>query len=182
MKKVLIITADGYEDPELEYPYYRFIEEGYQTDIATLNGKEVLGQFSYPAKNLVKPNKILNLEELKVSDYDLLFIPGGRAASIELKNNKAAVKFVKDFFKTGKLVTSICHGPWVLAAAGILRGLKATCYPNSTDLIEDLKKSGAIHINDQENQPVVKDKNVITSLRPSTLPQFMKAVLHKFEK
>lgn len=184
MKKVVIITADGFEEPEVMYPYYRLKAAGFEVSVATpdaINSSGLHGKDNpYTISSLIKPAKPLDAKNLDADQYDLVVIPGGIPASLELRKIKEVTGFVKAFFGKGKLIASICHGPWVLASADVIRGFRATCYPDA--MIEDVKQAGAEYIDDPDNQPVVVDRNIITSIRPRNLPEFMETVISEFDK
>ena len=172
-KNAVIITGQEFEDPEVIYPFYRLVAAGFNVDIATENGLDVKGKFGFPISALLKPNKPINTVDLQVINYDLVLIPGGHVAPDRIRQLKDVTNFIKKMHEAGKLVTSICHGPWVLISAGILKRVKATCYPS---MIDDLKNAGAIYL----DEPVVVDKNVITSRRPRDLPVWMEKIIEVF--
>lgn len=172
-KNAVIITGQGFEDPEVIYPFYRLIAAGFSVDIAAENGSNVSGKFGFPISTLLKPNQPVDVKDLRVNNYDMVVIPGGHVAPDSVRQIKEVLDFVKGMFAGGKLIASICHGPWVLISAGILKGVKATCYPS---MIDDLKNAGAIYL----NEPVVVDKRIITSRRPRDLPIWMEKTIKVF--
>ena len=155
-KRAVIITGPGYEDPEVIVPLLYLPAEGITVDVATV-AKEpdvaVVGKHGYPMKPTVK------IGDLKVDNYDAVLLPGGYEAPDRVRQNQQAVLFIQEMFKAGKIISSVCHGPWILCTADILKGKKATCYPGMKD---DLIHAGATYITD----PVVIDGNLITSDRP----------------
>ncbi len=161
--RILFITGQGFEDSELLCPKYRFEEEGFQVDIAAPDWGEVKGKRGYP----VSAN--LAIDEAEPEAFDTLFIPGGKVAE-KLAMHDAIVKFVQEFASLQRPIAAICHGPLLLASAGILKGRKATCYYKVSD---KLQEAGAIY----ENSPVVVDNNIITSRQPRDIPLFMKEVV-----
>jgi protease I len=168
-KKVVIITGPGFEDPEVIFPYFRLLEEGYLVDIATSNNLEVKGKHGYHFAPTI------DFEKLNVNDYQAVIIPGGNEAPDRVRQVKSILKFVKNMYKSGKIISSICHGPWVLISAGIIKGKKATCYPGMKD---DLINSGAFY----KKEAVVIDGNIITSDHPKSLGQWMKETLKALSK
>lgn len=174
-KNAVIITDQGFEDPEVMYPFYRLTASDFRVDIATVGGVDAKGKFGFPISALLKPNKPIDVTLLKVKDYDLVVVPGGHVAPDKVRQIKEVLKFIRDMKTSRKIVASICHGPWVLISAGILKGVKATCYPS---MIDDLKNAGAKYF----DQEVVVDGNIITSRRPKDLPVFMETVVNEFEK
>ncbi len=163
--KCLIISADNFEDVELLVPYYRMIEEGIETDIASISRGKIKGKKGHE----VEVNKAF--EEINPEDYDILIIPGGKAPEA-IRSNPIVQKIAKYFFRQKKLIAAICHGPQVLINAGLLNGKHSTCYPS---VVDELKKAGAIY----EDKKVVVDKNLITSRKPSDLPAFMHEIMVK---
>ncbi|HUK99900.1 MAG TPA: type 1 glutamine amidotransferase domain-containing protein [Nitrospirota bacterium] len=159
--KALFVSADGYDDAELLVPYYRFLEEGINVEIASLRKDEpIKGRHGY-AMDVTK-----TLAEVRPEDYDILVLPGGDATKAVRKDPKT-VEIVRDFFRKDKPVAAICQGPQTLIAAGVLKGKRATGDPA---IIDDLKSAGAIY----EYKEVVVDGNLVTSRQPSDLPAFMR--------
>lgn len=163
-KKVVIITGPGFEDPEVIYPYYRLQEEGYIVEVVTSSDSEVRGKHGYP---MVPTKKIV---DLNVEDYNSVIIPGGHEAPDRVRQVKEILSFVKQMYEAGKIVSSTCHGPWVLISAGIIKGKNATCYKGMKD---DLINAGANY----KELPVVVDGNIITSDHPRNLGPWMKTTI-----
>lgn len=162
--RIVIITGPGFEDPELIYPYFRLQEEGYTVDIVTSSNTEVRGKYGYP----IIPTK--KISELKTVSYDCVIIPGGNEAPDRVRQVKEILSFVKNMYEMGKIISSICHGPWVLISAGIIKGKNATCYKGMRD---DLINAGANY----REAPVVVDSNIITSDHPRNLGPWMKTTV-----
>ena len=160
MKKILMITVDKCDDSEVLYPYYRIIEEGFEPTIASLEKTVITAKYHFSIM------ADITADEINVSEYDALVLPGGMAPE-KLRQNKAVLKAVKTFDDEKKPIASICHGQQILISAGILRGRKATCYPGIKD---DLINAGSIY----EDNCVVVCENLVTSRRPEDLPYFMK--------
>ncbi|MCI0415656.1 type 1 glutamine amidotransferase [bacterium] len=165
MKKAVIITGPGFQDEEYIYPYYRLIEAGFQVDVATKDGAVVHGKYGNPAK------ATMSTSDLKVSDFDMVFIPGGFEAPDRVRIIPEVLEFIREMDKAGKLVAAICHGPWVLISAGITRGRRMTAY---WSIEADVKNSGAEYLH---KVPVVIDRNLITSPHYNNNADFMKAVV-----
>ncbi len=161
--RILFITADGFEDTELLCPMYRFKEEGCQVDIAAPDWGEVKGKRGYP----VSAN--LALDEVEPSGFRMLFLPGGKAPD-RLRTVPEVLDIVRAFDRDKRPIAAICHGPLILASAGLLKGRRATCYWKVAGAIE---QAGARY----EDSPVVVDENLITSREPVDLPEFMKKVI-----
>lgn len=161
--KALIISADGYEDSELLVPYYRFLEEDIEADIASMSEGVIKGKHGYEV------DATKTLADVAPDDYDILLLPGGRAPAT-VRKEQAALEIAKEFFRKKKPAAAICHGPQVLITAGLLEGRRATCYRSVAD---ELKASGALY----EDMPVIVDGNLVTSRQPSDLPAFMREVM-----
>ncbi len=160
--RILIVTADGTEDTEFFYPYYRFIEEGFLVDVATPHG-----EFKGKNGSGLKKTKMLN--DVKESDYAMLYIPGGKAPEA-LKQEKDAVAIVQAFAKSGKPIAAICHGPQLLAKAGVIQDKAIAGWP---EIEAEVRDAGATFLNEE----TVEDGQFITARWPGDLPKFTKAVL-----
>jgi len=168
MIKALILTADNFEDMELFFPYFRLLEEGLEVDIAAPKKRHIKGEHGYE----LEIRKIF--DDVKPEDYDLLLIPGGSpfgAPSVIRKDAKAQA-IAKLFFKSNKPVSSICHGPWLLASADVVKGRHLTGFWHD-GVPEDIKKAGGIY----EDKEVVVDGNLVTSRYPGDLPAFMRETM-----
>ena len=163
-KKLALFVDTSYQEMELWYPYYRFQEAGAECIlIGAEAGKTYLSKLGYPA------TAQLSYDATKASDFDGVIVPGGYAPD-HIRRHARANQFVKEMNEQGKLVASICHGPWVLCSAGVLRGRRATCFFAIKD---DVINAGA-HYEDGE---VVVDQNLVTSRKPDDLPAFCRAAL-----
>jgi len=161
--KVLIISADNFEDTELLVPYYRFKEEGYDADIASIRKGTIKGKHGYE----VEANRAL--AEIVPDQYDMLLLPGGKAPET-IRKDKNALDIAKHFFLKNKPVSAICHGPQILITAGLMKGRHATCYKS---VAEEMTDAGAVY----EDKEAVVDGNLDTSRQPSDLPAFMRETL-----
>jgi protease I len=167
-QSVLIITADDVQDVEFFYPYYRFSEEGYQVDVATPDGGEFKGQKGMGLKETKK------ISEINEEDYQLLYIPGGKAPA-ELKKNDDALDLTREFAESGKPIAAFCHGPQVLAAAGVIDGRNIAAWPEVKEEVED---AGANY----RNEATVVDGQFITARWPGDLPSHLAATLEILQK
>ncbi|MDK2790078.1 MAG: protease [Methanothermococcus sp.] len=163
---ILILSADGFEDLELFYPYFRLMEEGYNVQIAS-NKRKIEGKKGY--KVIVD----LKFSEVNPDDYDGLVLPGGIGPeTVRLDIN--AVNITKNFMDDKKPVASICQGIQVLISAGEIKGKKAVCWYGVKD---DLIAAGGIFV----DKGVVVDDNLVSSRHPWDLSEFMGEYLKKFE-
>ncbi|MBF0125147.1 MAG: type 1 glutamine amidotransferase [Magnetococcales bacterium] len=161
----VIITAQGFQDEELVYPYYRMLEAGWQVDIATKDGLTVIGKYGVPARATLKTT------DLQADHFNLVVLPGGFEAPDRVRLLPEVLQFIRDMDQQNKLIAAICHGPWVVISAGIVRGRKMTGY---WSIEADLRNAGA---NYQHKVPVVIDGNLITSPHYNDNGVFMQAVM-----
>jgi protease I len=166
--KILIMSADNFEDTELLVPYYRFKEEGIQVDVASLKKGTIKGKRGYE----VEVDK--TLQEIDPREYEALILPGGKAPGI-LRQDTHALEIAKHFFQEDKPVSAICHGPQILISAGLLKGKKSTSYKS---VAEELKDAGAVY----EDKEVVVDGNLVTSRQPSDIPAFLREIMKMIKR
>lgn len=169
MKKAVILTADQFEDMEVMYPLFRLQEAGWQVDVAAPKIEEIHGEFGY---GTLMPD--INIEKVDPDKYDLLLITGGSpdGAPAVVRKMKEAREITKSFFSKNKPVASICHGPWTLADAGVVKGRQLTSFWHD-GVPESVKKAGGKWI----DKDVVVDGNLVTSRWPADLPAFMREVM-----
>jgi len=173
-KKALIITADQFEDMEVMYPLFRLNEAGWKVDLAAPKVEEINGEFGY---GTLMPT--IAIDKVDPDNYDLLVIPGGSpdGAPTTIRNNSKAKEIAHSFFAKNKPVASVCHGPWTLADAGVIKGRRLTSYWHD-GVPESVKKAGGIW----EDKEVVVDGNLVTSRWPADLPAFMREVMKMVSK
>ncbi|MFZ0217459.1 MAG: type 1 glutamine amidotransferase domain-containing protein [Candidatus Dormiibacterota bacterium] len=163
-RRVAVLAEDLYEDPELWYPYYRLQEAGAEVRIVGSGRKDVFeSKHGYPVK------ADLAAKDARVEDFDAVVIPGGYSPD-HMRRSPEMVAFVRDAGAAGKPVAAICHAPWMLVSAGLLRGRRATGFFSIKD---DMVAAGADYV----DEPVVVDRNIITSRRPADLPVFLRAII-----
>jgi protease I len=168
--KIACLLGQGFEDSEFRIPYDRLKAEGYQVDIIGVRaGEELKG---YRGKEKAKAEK--SIDEVSVEDYDALFIPGGQSPD-HLRVDRRMVDFVKKFDESGKLIAAVCHGPQLLIAAHLVKGRTLTAWQTIQD---DLQQIGA----NVKDDPVVTDRNWITSRKPDDLQQFSDAIVEELER
>ena len=165
--KGLIITADLAEDRELFYPYYRLQEEGYTMDVASFASGTITG------KRNIEMEANLALEDVTVDDYAVLVLPGGKAPA-KLRENAEVMRIVKEFYRQGKPIGAICHGPQILLSAGLLQGKQGTCAPSMSG---ELAEYGA----EYRDEEVVIQGNIVTSRLPKDLPAFSREILKQLQ-
>ncbi len=167
MKRVAVLVEDNYQVLEVWYPYLRLREEGIETVLVGTGKKVYKSKEGYPAE------EELSIKKAKLKDFDGVIIPGGYAPDI-LRRYEEVNNFVRDMYKKGKLVASICHAGWVLVSAGILKGKKVTGFYAIKD---DLINAGAEFV----DKEVVVDGNLITSRNPYDLPAFCSQIIKKLK-
>lgn len=171
--KILIIATDGFEQAELEVPRDRLRQAGAAVTIASPDGKEIMG---WEKKDWGRPAQVdIAIKDAKESDYTALVIPGGVINPDKLRMDENAMKLVKAFLDSGKVVAAVCHGPWLLVQADALRGRQATSWPS---LRKDLENAGATWIDEQ----VVADNGIITSRKPGDLDAFVNKIVEDVQE
>lgn len=166
--RAVVLTADKFEDLELLVPYFRLLDAGARVDIAAPNMNEIGGEHGYS----VAPDLVI--DDVDPEAYDLLIIPGGfpDGAPATVRGIPAAQEIARSFFTAKKPVASICHGPWLLVSADLVRGRHLTSYWHD-GVPEEIKGAGGIW----EDQPVVVDDNLVSSRWPPDLPAFTAAMM-----
>jgi protease I len=167
-KRVMIIATDGFEQSELEKPKARLDEAGFDTVVVSPHDGEIKG---WQHTDWGTPVKVdMTLDEAEAADFDALMLPGGQMNPDKLRMEDKAIQLVKDFAAAGKPIAAICHGPWLLVEADLVRGKTVTSWPS---VRTDLKNAGA-NVVDRE---VACDGNLITSRKPDDIPAFSDALI-----
>jgi protease I len=171
-KKIAILAADGVERVELEQPREAVTDAGAETELLSIHDGEIqsMDHDITPARKFTVDGLV---KEAAVEDYDGLILPGGTVNPDKLRIDADAIQFVKDFFATGKPVGVICHGPWSLVEADLVRGRTLTSWPS---VRTDIRNAGG-NVVDQE---VVVDQNLISSRWPDDLPAFCAKIVEEF--
>jgi deglycase len=162
-KKVAIIAADMVEQVELVEPRNALEKAGAETTLISLKPGEIQGFNHFDPADKIPVDKAI--EEVDASEYDALMIPGGVGNPDQLRGDENVVQFVQEFFRAGKPVAAICHGPWVLVEAGVVRDRKLTSWPT---LQTDIRNAGGNWV----DQEVVVDQGLVTSRKPDDIPAF----------
>lgn len=169
-KKVAILVADGFEESEFTEPKKAVEEAGALAHVVSLESGTIKSWDKTDWGSDFKVDKTIN--EVSAADYDGLILPGGVINPDKLRRNEKAVAFVKEFMQSEKAVAAICHGPWLLAEADVLKGRKLTSF---FSIKTDLKNAGATWL----DQEVVMDINLTTSRNPDDLPVFCEKLVEK---
>jgi deglycase len=170
-KRIAVLVADGFEYAELSVPLKALQAAGAEAHIVSLHAGRVRGM------NLTVPTKTvsvdLTIDEAVAADYDGLFVPGGFVSPDFLRQSRAAREFVRAFDATRRPIATLCHGPWLLASAELVKGRRLTSWPGVRD---DMVHAGGIWL----DEAVVRDGNWVSSRSPADLPAFVPAMLELF--
>lgn len=163
-KRIAILVDQMYQEMEVWYPLFRFREAGADVvTVAAKAGESYASKLGYPCK------ADLSYDAARAEDFDGVIAPGGFAPDF-IRRHPRAIEFVREISSQGKLVAAICHGPWVLCSAGVLKGRRATSFFAIKD---DVVNAGA----KWEDSEVVTDENIVTSRKPDDLPAFCLACI-----
>ena len=169
-KRVAFLATDGVEQVELTDPWKAVEQAGGTPELVSLEPGEVQAH-----QHMEKGDKFpvdVQISEADASSYDALVVPGGVANPDFLRQDEGAVSFVRDFFEAGKPVAAICHAPWILIEAGVVKGRDLTSFPS---LKTDLVNAGA----NWTDEEVVVDAGLVTSRNPDDLPAFCAKVVEE---
>jgi len=170
-KRVAFLATDMVEQVELTEPWKAVEQAGGTPELISLEEGEIQGFNHYDKGDTFKVDK--TVEEASASDYDALVLPGGVGNPDTLRGDENAVAFVREFFEQAKPVGAICHGPWMLVEAGVLRGRKVTSWPT---LQTDIRNAGGEWVDEE----VVVDQGLVTSRKPDDLPAFNDKIVEEF--
>ena len=169
--RVAVLAADGFEQVELTSPVEDLEDRGAEVDIISIRPGRIRGvNGMYPGK---KVKVSYTLEEVGAEDYDALLLPGGFVNPDALRQNDRVLDFVSAFNSRGKPIAAICHAPWVLISAGMVSGRRLTSWPG---IKHDVLNAGGLWA----DEPVVRDRNWVSSRGPHDLPVFNQAVAELF--
>jgi protease I len=172
-RRVAALVSLGFEQVELFDPRQALTEAGAIVDIVSPESETVRGWNHKKWGEEIDVDR--SLDEARAEDYDALLLPGGVMSPDRLRMNPQAVEFVSRFFEEGKPIAVICHGPWTLVEADVVRGLTMTSYPS---LKTDLENAGATWV----DREVVVDRGIVSSRRPDDLPAFIEKMIEEFEE
>jgi protease I len=170
-KKVAILVADGFEQVEMTKPRQALDDAGAETKIVSVKSGQIQGM-----NHMEKGDKFdvdLTLDDARPEEFDALMIPGGLYNPDALRSNEDALDFARQFFKAGKPVAAICHGPQVLISADLVRGRKMTSWPA---IKVDMRNAGARWVDEE----VVVDNGLVSSRKPDDIPAFNNKMIEEF--
>jgi protease I len=162
-KRIAFLATDGVEQVELTEPWKRVEDEGGTPELVSLESGEIQGFNHLDKGDTFEVHR--TVDEASESDYDGLVLPGGVANPDFLRMNENAVSFARSFFEAGKPVAVICHGPWTLVEADVVRDRTITSWPS---LRTDIRNAGGNWVDEQ----VVVDNGLVSSRKPDDLPAF----------
>ena len=170
-RRIAILATDGVEQAELEQPRQAVQDAGAETELLSIEDGDIQAM-----NNDVEPADTFSVDRLvadaSVDDYDGLILPGGTCNPDRLRMDDDAVAFVRDFVSSGKPVAAICHGPWMMVEADVVRDRRVTSFPS---VRTDLRNAGANVVDEQ----VVTDANITTSRNPDDLPAFCERIVRE---
>lgn len=164
MNAAIIFVANGVEEAEFVYPFYRIQEAGLRVEVAAKGRAQVHGKWGLPIAPTV------DIADVDASDYSLAVIPGGYECPDRLRQEEAVLRVLRQFDADGKVIAAICHGPWVLISAGLVRGRRMTCYRGCRD---DLINAGAQFV----DAPIAVDGHLVTAAHYRDNPAWMQQTL-----
>jgi len=170
-KHIAIIATDMVEQVELVEPRKALENAGAKTELLSIKPGKIQGFNHFDKADEHEVDKLV--EEADASDYDALLIPGGVGNPDQLRADENVVQFARDFFEQGKPVAAICHGPWVLVEAGVVKGRKLTSWPS---LQTDIRNAGGNWVDEE----VVVDQGLVTSRKPDDIPAFNDKMIEEF--
>ena len=170
-KKIAFIATEGVEEVELTEPWKAVEEAGAQPELISIADGEVQAWKHFGKGGSFKVDK--SIEEAHVEDYDALVLPGGVANPDQLRTDENVVSFIRELATSGKPIGVICHGPWTLIEAGVVKGRTMTSWPS---LQTDLRNAGANWV----DQEVVVDAGMVSSRKPDDLPAFNAKIVEEF--
>lgn len=169
--RVAVLAADGFEQVEVTSPVEALTEHGAEVEIVSLRPGRLRGvNFLYPGKK-VRVDRTLRTAD--ADDYDALLLPGGLISPDTLRQSEPALDFVRAFERAGKPIAVICHGPWLLVSAGLVVRRNLTSWPGIKD---DVRNAGGIW----HDEPMVRDRNWVSSRGPHDLRDFNRGMLELF--
>jgi protease I len=172
-KKIAFIAADMVEEVELTEPWKAVKEADGSPELLSIESGEIQAFNHYDKSKKYKVDKVIS--SARVDDYDGLVLPGGVGNPDTVRQDENAVEFVRSFFEAGKPVAAICHAPWLLVEADVVRGRTVTSYPS---LKTDIRNAGGKWV----DQEVVVELGLVTSRKPDDLPAFSEKLIEEFSE
>lgn len=171
--KVLIIATDRFEESELFGPKEILEGRGAEVRLASIDLNPIQATVHDDPGRTIRPDLVI--AEAKADDYNALILPGGVGNPDRLRTDKDAIALIRAFDAAGKPIAAICHGPWLLVEADVLRGRKATAWPS---IRTDVRNAGAEVV----DEAAVTSGNIVTSRKPDDVPAFTEALIALLER
>jgi len=170
--RILIVATNGFEEWELFGPKQMLERRGAEVQLASLTLDPIQATVHDDPGKTIRPN--LTIDQVNPDDFDALILPGGVRNPDDLRIHGNVIGLIRDFNRQGKPIAAICHGPWLLVEADLLRGRTATSWPS---IRTDLRNAGANVV----DEPAVTDGNLVTSRNPDDVEAFTAAVIDLVE-
>ena len=170
-KRIAVLATDGLEQVELTKPWQAIKEAGAEVELVSLTSGEIQGMNHIDIGDKFPVDRAV--AEATVADYNGLVLPGGAVNPDNLRMNKDAANFIRGFFEQQKPVAAICHGPWTLVEADVVRGRTLTSYPS---LQTDIRNAGGTWVDEE----VHVDAGLVTSRKPDDLDAFCQKAIEEF--
>jgi protease I len=171
--KVAFLATDMVEQVELTEPWKAVEGEGWRPELVSLEPGTIRAAHHHDKADTFPVDR--TIDDADPGDYDALVVPGGVANPDEMRTHPQAVSFVRDFFEQGKPVAVICHGPWMLVEADVVRGRRLTSWPS---LRTDIENAGG----EWRDEPVVVDNGLVTSRKPDDLEAFCAKLVEEIKE
>ena len=172
-KRIAILATNGFEESELKSPKEAMEKEGFQVDIVSLEKGKIKAWNDGNWSDEYEVN--CTLDEVSAKDFNALVLPGGVINPDKLRREEKALMFVRDFFKQSKPVAAICHAPWILISADVVKGRTMTSF---NSIRKDLENAGALWV----DKEVVVDEALVTSRNPKDLAAFNAKVIEEIKE
>lgn len=172
-KRIAILATNGFEESELKSPKEAMEKEGFQVDIVSTKSGKIR---SWDGDDWGKEYNVdYTLDQVSSKDYNALMLPGGVINPDQLRRSDKALTFVREFFDQKKPVAAICHAPWILISAEVVKGRKMTSFHS---IRKDVENAGANWVNEE----VVVDNGFVTSRNPDDLPAFNSKLIEEIKE
>jgi protease I len=172
-KRIAFLATDMVEQVELTEPWKAVDEVGGRPELISLEDGEIQGFNHYDKADTFEVDR--TVDEASADEYDALVLPGGVGNPDTLRTSENAVQFVREFVEAGKPVAVICHGPWTLVEADVVRGRTLTSFPS---IRTDIRNAGGNWV----DQEVVVDNGIVSSRKPDDLPAFCRTLIEEFAR
>ncbi len=171
--RILIVATDGFEESELFGPREILQKRGTEVVLASLKTDPIQATVHDDPGKTIRPD--LTIEQVNPDDFDALILPGGVRNPDQLRMHRNVIALIRDFDDRQKPIAAICHGPWLLVEADLVKGRTVTSWPS---IRTDLRNAGATVV----DQPTVTDANIVTSRNPDDVEAFTNALIDLVEQ